>query len=582
MMRRDQYLLSRPRQRGQLALYSLVVVLSLLCYPVPASAEPSSMRPPNILLLLTDDQDLVVGGMAHMPKLERLLKGRGVTFENGFVHTPICCPSRSSILSGRYLHNGGALNNTVEGNCNGNAWQQDAEQATFATVLQSLGYQTSYAGKYLNLYGIPGSPGCQKFSNGTSSPGCRRVPPGWNRWLGLIGNSQYYNYGVVKSINGAPGETIRHAQTYEKDYLPDVAANFTLESIHEFAKTPDKPFLAVTAWPTAHMPFTPAPWSEHEYDGAEAKKTPNYNASWENQQSKHWMMRWLAPIDAATEKWMNSVYQNRTEALMSVDNHIEQFISALQETGAYDNTWIIYTSDNGWQLGQHRLSYDKRQLYENDIRVPFIVTGPGVPANTTTSHIVLNVDIAPTMADMALKGMESSAITQQARDIVDAMDGTSFLTAILETSSARSDVGRLTTEETADWRHDFLISYHGRGYAQCDNFWDCPAPKQGDTDYHMGDWSNNTYHCIRTIVPAGEDSIYCRFLDDEQFVEYYDLATDPWQLINGAASLTVDQRIQYERRLEELRICQGRSCRTKPSGVSSSLRQTLDVEVDSL
>jgi N-acetylglucosamine-6-sulfatase len=579
MMRRDQYLLCHNRHGSRLALCSLFLMVLLLACPIPVSG---AKRPPNILLLLTDDQDVLVGGMAHMPKLERLLKGRGVTFENGFVHTPICCPSRSSILSGRYLHNGGALNNTVEGNCNGNLWQQDAEHTTFATVLQSLGYQTSYAGKYLNLYGLPGSPGCQKFKNGTTSPGCQRVPPGWNRWLGLIGNSQYYNYGVVKSINGAPGETIRHDQTYEIDYLPDVAANFTLESIHEFAKTPDRPFLAVTAWPTAHMPFTPAPWSEHEYAGAEAMKTPNYNASWENQQSKHWMMRWLAPIDAATEKWMNQVYQNRTEALMSVDNHIEQFIDALQETGAYDNTWIIYTSDNGWQLGQHRLSYDKRQLYENDIRVPFIVTGPGVPANTTSSNIVLNVDLAPTIADMALKAMESSAMTQKARDVVDNMDGTSFLPAILVTSTADdTNVGQLATAGNSDWRHDFLISYHGRGYAQCDNFWDCPAPKQGDPDYHMGDWSNNTYHCIRTIVPSDEDSIYCRFLDDEQFVEYYDLATDPWQLINGAASLTVDQQMRYERRLEELRVCHGASCRTKSSG-ASSLRQTLDVEVHSL
>lgn len=238
-----------------------------------------------------------------MPKLDRLLKGRGITFENGFVHTPICCPSRSSIVSGRYLHNGGALNNTVEGNCNGEWWQRDAETITFATVLKELGYQTSYAGKYLNNYGLPGSPDCQQFKNGTRTDGCRRVPPGWDRWLGLRGNSRYYNYGVVKSLDGGktPAEEMQHKEDYNKDYFPDLVANFTLDSIAAFASS-DKPFLAIAAWPTAHMPFTPAPWAETKYDGAEVQKTPNYNASSESLQSKHWMMRGLAPVDEAMER----------------------------------------------------------------------------------------------------------------------------------------------------------------------------------------------------------------------------------------------------------------------------------------
>jgi len=306
----------------------------------------AAVKPPNILLLLTDDQDVVVGGMAHMPKLERLLRQQGMTFENGFVHTPICCPSRSSIMTGRYLHNGGALNNTVEGNCNGDWWQTDAEQSTLATVLQKLGYRTSFAGKHLNMYGIPGSPGCNKDKEGKRSEGCKRVPPGWDRWLGLIGNSQYYNYGVVKSLDGGktPAEEINHGKDYEKDYFPDLVANWTLDSIAAFAtETPDQPFLAVAAWPTAHMPFTPAPWAEEKYVGIAAMKTPNYNATFESLQAKHWMMRGLAPINPATEAWMNSVYQNRTEALLSVDDHIEQFVQALKERDLYENTWIIYT-----------------------------------------------------------------------------------------------------------------------------------------------------------------------------------------------------------------------------------------------
>eukprot|EP00797_Seminavis_robusta_P027296 Sro50_g029170.2 (167) ;mRNA; r:95909-96409 len=162
------------------------------------------------------------------------------------------------------------------------------------------------------------------------------------------------------------------------------------------------------------------------------------------------------------------------------------------------------------------------------------------------------------------------------------MDGTSFLPVILDSGAAKQD---------DPWRQDFLVSYHGRGYAQCDNFWGCPAPKQGDPDYHMGDWSNNTYHCVRTIAASGssqahlqeeENSIYCRFLDDENFVEYYDLMTDPWELNNAASSLTVEQKIRYERRLEELRICRGKTCRDASSGThafATTTTASVDVEI---
>lgn len=548
--------------------YAILFISLIITFPSVLSRKGEKSPPPNILLLLTDDQDSIVGGMAHMPQLQRLLKDQGVTFANGFVHTPICCPSRSSILSGRYLHNGGALNNTVDGNCYGQEWKNDTEQNTFAALLQNLvGYRTSYAGKYLNQYGIPGS-GC--FENGTE---CDRVPPGWDRWLGLVGNSKYYNYEVVVQKEDKRKRIEHHGDNYEKDYFPDLVANFTLESIQTFATDKERPFLAVVAWPTAHAPYTPAPWSEHRYDDLTALRTPNYNASLQSLQSKHWMMRWLAPIDNGTEFWMNEVYQNRTEGLLSVDHHIQLFIDALKRYDMYDNTYILYTSDNGWQLGQHRLSYDKRQLYENDIRVPFVLTGPGIPHNVTCNHIVLNIDIAPTIVDMATKGWstfgsrsmmmnkpESETLRKkQLGHALDQMDGASFLPSFAGKMKERMTIP-LDDNDHYVPRTDFLISYHGHGYAQCDNFWSCPGPPS-PKDYHCGDWSNNTYHCIRTIQVDGEDSIYCRFMDEEHFGEYYDLKKDPWQLHNTYSSLSINQQMRYEKRLQELRTCQGKTCR---------------------
>jgi len=187
------------------------------------------------------------------------------------------------------------------------------------------------------------------------------------------------------------------------------------------------------------------------------------------------------------------------------------------------------------------------------------------------------------MADMALSSLNHDhPYWKELQDAVDSMDGSSFLPTVLAKREPT-----LSENVHTDLRKDFLVSYHGRGNPQCDNFWDCPAPTPpSDPTYHMGDWTNNTYHCVRTI-DVEENSIYCRFLDNENFVEYYDINKDPWQLQNTYSSLSVEQRIRYERRLEELRICQGWTCRHRPRHDIASNKKnprgspiTLDMEVD--
>jgi len=538
-----------------------VLFVFLLIFSSHATAATSCR--PNILLLITDDQDVLVGGVDHMPLLNKYLVKQGVSFKNFFVHTPICCPSRSSIFSGRYLHNGGALNNSVSGNCNGMEWQQGSEQHTFAVKAQAAGYQTGFAGtcclvcirivhklcwtltltglqhegKYLNQYGTLSSPGCHT-GNETA---CRRVPPGWDRWMGLVGNSVYYTYRTVLSEDG--GNTSRvehHGKAYSRDYLPDLVANRTLSMIHEFAASPDTPFLITAAWPTPHAPFTPAPQDKGTFAGAKAHRTPNWNTTASQNAEKHWMMRRLAPIDLSTEEWIDATYQARSEALLTIDRNIQQFVNALEKAGQLDNTIIIYTSDNGWQLGQHRINGDKRQLYEHDIRVPMLVRGPGVPVGVTVDATVLNIDIAPTLCDITTSETPTT------------MDGTSFLS--------------LLWDHPQSWRDDFLVSYHGEGDPAC-GMWTCPPPPP--SKFHGGDCFNNTYHCVRTTI-AKNNSMYCRFDDSESFVEYYNLETDPWQLHNAANELTADQRFAFERRLAQLKHCSGESCRHKYGTDASS------------
>ena len=496
--------------------------------------EKIQHKQPNIILLLTDDQDVLLGGIDRMPNLKRYLIDHGTTFTNAYVHTPICCPSRSSILSGRYIHNGVTKNNSASGNCNGQEWQDDAERKTFAVYAQKAGYVTSYAGKYLNTYG------CQ--SDVTE---CKRVPVGWDKWFGLVGNSRYYNATIVISDDG--GETsrlIRYGNEYEKDYLPDALCNRTLDMIREFTrekeKEPKKPFLIVNAWPTPHGPFTPAPWAEHAFDGAKAPRTANWNASSDAMQKKHWMLRQLLPIDKITENLIDITFEHRLEALLSVDDHIGQIVRLLEAKGELNNTVIMYTSDHGFQLGQHRLAVDKRHLYEHDIKVPFIVFSGWSREKATSKEIILNIDIAPTIYELASKS----------NGLPESMDGSSFANLL---------------EGVVDWsreqplRDDFLISYHGEGYSPC-GMAECPPNPHGGW---MPDAFNNTYHCVRTVASESINSIYCRFEDTENFVEYYDLNVDPWQLNNKYNELSGEERKIFEDRLAQLRSCHGTSCRAR-------------------
>lgn len=502
------------------------VISFLACVALVIASPVSADDRPNILLLLTDDQDVTLGSFDHMPKTQKLLQEEGMTFDNAFVHTPICCPSRSSILSGRYLHNGAARNNSLIGNCYGKNWKEHMEtQHTYALHARRAGYTTAYAGKYLNRYGELNT----------------TAPPGWDHWLGLVGNSRYYNYSLIEGGIGKRAKKSWHGDQYAVDYLPNVLRNYTLEKI----STMREPWLMVVAWPTPHGPFTPAPWAKGTMSDYYPPMTQNYNASDLYMRQKHWLMRQLLPMTRKTEKQVEKYYQMRLEALKSIDQHVEDMVTQLETLQQLEKTVILYTSDNGFQFGQHRLAMDKRHLYENDIRVPFCIRGPKIVPSSRSSHIVANIDIAPTILDITTATTISSSSTEEKAS----MDGTSFWRYI-----------QGQPDETFTKRHDLLITYHGEGQQPC-GMADCPPPLH--SIWWMPDSFNNTYNCVRTIRPDKEDSIYCRFEDDEHFVEFYDLINNPYQLHNDYVDLEVFERQRYERRLQELMKCKGSTCRVQ-------------------
>lgn len=235
------------------------------CLLLACTAAPS---PPNIVLIITDDQDVEMGSLQHMPFLQARMIEPGTTFDRFYAAVPVCCPSRSTLFSGQYQHNNRVMGNGIPTNCSSPAWQQGPEKLNFGVYLTQAGYRTSFAGKYLNMYGYP------------PAGGTAHVPPGWANWHGLVGNSIYYDYTI--SDNGVP---VKHGNDYAKDYLPDVVLNRTLEFIEGVPA--GKPFLAMLSPPSCHDPTEAAPQHTSLFPGLTRPRNPAFNANTSSQRV-HW------------------------------------------------------------------------------------------------------------------------------------------------------------------------------------------------------------------------------------------------------------------------------------------------------
>ncbi|XP_060107814.1 N-acetylglucosamine-6-sulfatase-like [Heteronotia binoei] len=471
----------------------------------------------NILLILTDDQDLVLGGMTPMKKTQMLIGQSGASFANAFAVTPLCCPSRSSILTGCYPHNHLVRNNSLDGNCSSQAWQKFQEPFTFPVYLQKQGYQTFYAGKYLNQYGDPKAGGVQ------------HIPVGWDYWLGLVGNSKYYNYTL-----SANGREEKHGDHYEEDYLTDLLTNRSLEFLQ---KTSRCPFLMVLATPASHSPWTAAPHYKSAYSTIKAPRTGSFNV---HGKDKHWLVRQAkTPMSNTSIEFLDNAYRKRWQTLLSVDDMVAAVVGQLESLGLMSSTYVFYTSDHGYHVGQFSLPIDKRQLYEFDIRIPLLVRGPGIKPNQTRLEPILNIDLGPTFLDIA--GINISQTH---------MDGQSFLPLLVNKT------------HNSSWRSDFLVEYTGEGSDGRDPH--CPSLGAGVShcfpDCVCEDAFNNTYACVRTLSPVSLQ--YCEFADTQAFVEVYNLTSDPHQLLNIAKTVDPSLLEQMNQRLIKFQACSGASCRS--------------------
>jgi arylsulfatase A-like enzyme len=454
--------------------------------PAPAAQAP------NIVLILTDDEDWKAH--EYLPQVRRLLEERGATFSNYFVGYSLCCPSRSSILRGQYAHNTGVLGNHPPDGGFERFYRQGLEESTLATWLQQRGYYTALAGKYLNGYGSG------KFAGGVS-----HVPPGWTDWFGLVDPSSYFNYRISDDGRAV---AFGHANA---DYLTDVLRRHAIAVIRA-ARTAHRPLFLYLAPKAPHLPAEPAPRHRDLFANAELPRGTAFDE--DDVSDKPAPVRNRPHLGPFELLHMQTVYRNRLRSLQAVDEMVAAIVEELRATGELDNTYILYTSDNGWHMGEHRLGPGKNTPYEEDIRVPLVIRGPGIAPGTVISQLALNSDLAPTIAELA--GAQVPAF----------VDGRSLTP--------------LWRNPPATWRQCLLVQRGTNSAAQADEGDELHAP-----------WG---FHALRT-----EQYLYAAWSNGDR--ELYDVLADPAELRNLAATADPVLLGEIAGRLDALATCRGEACR---------------------
>eukprot|EP00117_Sycon_ciliatum_P042003 scpid23909/ scgid30625/ Arylsulfatase; Aryl-sulfate sulphohydrolase len=471
---------------------------------------------PNIIFLLTDDQDVTAGSLDYMPRLNQILRREGTEFLNYFVSTGLCCPSRATIMKGQFCHNtkifdNGDLNNKTD--LSGGFVKYLAlglmNESTVGNILQAAGYETKLCGKYLNGY-----------DDGQASI----VPPGWDHWQGMT-NTAYY--GPHFSINGKLKKM--NNSVYQTDYIRDIAIEF-------IQRKRDKPFFMYLSPFAPHAPATPAKRHAHMFNDSMAPRYDSFNPNNTIQSQKP---SWLGRLPPLTQKQIDGIdnfFRNRLRSLQAVDEMLGNITATLESEGLLNNTYIFYMGDNGQHLGDYRLPGGKRQAYDTDIRVPFLVRGPGVPAGHKVYDVTQSVDLLPTWADIA-----GAEVADQSSKV----DGESVLPLFN------------LSREAGTFRSVALAEMYGGSSNMGANYKGLPA------FWHNRFW-NNTYQGVRVIngtgFAANANWLYVEWCTGEK--EFYDAAKDPRMILNKFSTLDADTQSKLSSLTQQMGSCVGDVCRS--------------------
>jgi arylsulfatase A-like enzyme len=473
---------------------------------------------PNVILIVTDDQTLDSYVPDVMPHTKRLLERGGTAFTNAFVTTPLCCPSRASILTGQYGHNNGVLTNEYG--------PLIAKGNTLPAWLREAGYRTMHVGRYLNFY--------------EESTGRHEVAPGWDEWRSITGGSDYFDYDLELG-----GRAVRYGHR-DEDYVTRVINERSVHLIERYAPRPE-PFYLQIDHIAPHQGSgarsvgcksspIPDPRDAGRFRDWALPPKPSFNE--EDVSDKPSFIRELPSLTPSDGRRLVRRYRCGLASLRAVDRGVRELFRALKDEHELSQTVIVFTSDNGYYFGEHRIPDKKHNPYEEGIRVPLVIRLPkelraGEPRIPTIRETVANIDLAPSIVQLA--GARPCARPGLCRT----MDGRSLVPLIRGTEPA--------------WppERDLVIELARLG-----------APKD------VGGRAC-TYFGLRTPGTSGDGTFYVQhssavaasgFCEPVDERELYDLAADPFQLDNRAVADPESRsalELELAARLAELHDCAG-------------------------
>ncbi len=383
-------------------LLFFVLLALLACAPAAAAADR-----PNVVVLMTDDQ--TVADMEAMPRTHALLGAGGVTFDRSYVSYPLCCPSRATFLSGQYAHNHNVLGLHPP---TGGYARFDAFES-LPVWLERAGYHTAHVGKYLNGYG-------------TDTPA--DPPPGWNDWYGAVGDSTYRMWGFTLNENGEPRTYGAPLDDNPANYQTDVLARKAVELIERRADAAKPLFLSLAFLAPHHegssirsvtgRTVRAAPRHSGSLATKYFRRAPGFNEA--DISDKPFFLRRKPRLTSVQVERIAANYRARQESLLAVDEAVTEIAAALREAGQLDNTYLMLTSDNGFMQGEHRVPTGKMLPYDPSTQVPLLIRGPGLPQDEVSQALVGNVDLAPTILEIAgafsTKLLDGRSLLYLARD----------------------------------------------------------------------------------------------------------------------------------------------------------------------
>jgi arylsulfatase A-like enzyme len=469
-------------------------------------------RPPNIVFILTDDLD--VGVYKETARMKALLDDQGTSFTHHFLNISLCCPSRTAILRGQYAHNTKIFSNAPPTGGFETFYANGSEAQTMAVWLQNAGYHTALLGKYLNGYPDTAPPAY--------------IPPGWSEWYSPTAGDPYSEYNYTMNENG----TLVPYGAAPADYMVDVISNRAADVIKR-ASAANQPFFLYVAPFSPHAPATPAPRYANDFPLAKAPRT----ASWDEADVSD-KPAWLAahpPLTAPQITAIDALYRKRLQSMEGIADLVQHVQDTLAATGHLGDTYIVFTSDNGFHQGQHRLLSGKNTEFDEDLFVPLIIRGPGVPAGAVVDAPTVNVDFAPTFVDLA-------GVT-----IPDGVDGRSLVPWLggAPPTAWRDVVLLQHAADVPDGEATMLrVGVDPKTLEPPDQLIDAAVAESGPP-----------FEGVRT---AGYT--YVEYDDGEK--ELYDHAKDPAQLTNIAATAPAALLAQLHAAIAGLHGCAGAGCRT--------------------